>query len=312
MGVGGPDLIVKRDGPFKSANLNVMGQVCQAEAIKRDIVFLIDVSGSMGVNDKRYPKSDSSSEPAMTCGRQAAIETVLGANGKNPQARFAMVTFHSEVNFKSQKFGSAPDLLSGSNGAAPSLSQVVCQSLDSTFYDKGLREVQALFGNSEKGTQKELYFVTDGQPQGADPLPIAQELKNMGVIIATIMVAGDDTILKQMASTRNNELLHRKVEQADQLASAIAALVENEIERAWFYSDLITTNAVEQISGDALSWEELMFDPQLGHFKVSSKELKVDKEPGLEIQLKLKYKNSAEPSYLRSRLLWPVKSDLKP
>jgi hypothetical protein len=80
--------------PFElqSAVLEVSGEVCPPEKIRRDIVFVIDVSGSMSAND---PLDQG------TCGRLKAVQEVIARSPADGTSAFGVVTFESMVRKQS-------------------------------------------------------------------------------------------------------------------------------------------------------------------------------------------------------------------
>ena len=233
------DPVIVGPGPFSldshrmgETQVTLQGQLCKPAQLKRDIVFVIDVSGSMASPYNHDPKKSDS------CGRLAALQTVLGRFAQNGLTRFALLTFNDKVKMTTGTFStSAANLTSNVlaiTGAAK-LADVVCAGYGSTNYDDALNgTAQILQSSIDPSTSKEIYFISDGEPDPAryDGIAIADSLKEHGVTIATLMLIGDDEGLKKIASVDQTDptqtrLLHMKVNAADQLADTLSALAQN-------------------------------------------------------------------------------------
>ena len=215
--------------------LTFNGKLCAPAAQPRDIVFVVDVSGSMKANDPLVTGTNS-------CGRLDALDGMLNkyADGKNDIA-FAVVTFDDAVRYHSTQFYKTKGELYQDMGAP---SSVLCGAQMGTQYDTGLIQAESLLQQGRERATKEIYLISDGEPEPDHTgVATATTLKDPGVkvgastikvTIATIMLNGDDTVMeKQIAShDQSDKPLHVLVKNADQLTATLAALASTYITRA--------------------------------------------------------------------------------
>lgn len=228
--------------PESKLNMNISGGFCPASEIPRDIVFIIDVSGSMEKNDPRIDDS---------CGRLDAIEMAISdlssdlvgedESGDASGAQFAVVTFSKTVSNASTKFfrnqkSLYTDLTSGSK-----VEDVLCAFKDSTNYDEALQRAEILLLSGRVGATKEIYFISDGEPDpNKDGIVLANKMKKKGlsignvtrpVTIATIMLKGNDLVMEQYIASRDpdNNPMHARVETVEELSEVLAHLAVNEL-----------------------------------------------------------------------------------
>lgn len=207
------------------------GAVCTPQQAPRDIIFAVDVSGSMNGNDPIIGSS---------CGRLDAVNAMLSAIPKGTDVRFGIVTFSSGVVAKSSKLQPTTtalfqDVMTSVN--AVSVVNVLCATGSGTNYQAGLTAGQALFtAGSRSNASKELIFVSDGEPD-SDKLSgkeVAAALRASGVTIGTVMLNGgnakDQVMEADIASKDSSGApLHTVVTQSSQLAQAFAKVSKNEL-----------------------------------------------------------------------------------
>ena len=225
------------------------GTLCPATSQPRDIVFVVDVSGSMREND---PLSAGSS-----CGRLDAVDGMVkkyaDATG---DAQFAIVTFDNVVRYQSSQFYTSRDSL---YSGMTSPSDVLCAAQTGTYYDIPLTEAKTLLEGGRANATKEIYFISDGEPEpGHTGTDIAATLKDPGVTaggktikttIATIMLKGDDTVMASQIASRDQKgnALAASVTDADQLAATLASLASTYIIRAELRYRVAGTDAWQTI-----------------------------------------------------------------
>lgn len=259
------EIVIAGAGPHQfapealdGAPLVFTGKICEPEEFKRDIVFVIDTSGSMNENDPRVGDS---------CGRLTAIDTVVRSLVPG-SFRVGLVTFNGALDrFSSGLFDTADALFANLAGTGK-LADVVCNANSGTNYDAGLSKAAELFQTAGKSkATKEIYFVSDGQPNfGVEGIFLANQLKTTGVniggqmqplTIATIMLAGTDTVLEKFIASQgpNGKPLHAYVAQTSELTKALSILVKNEVagaELGWRpigASDWQKTNLLQNLQG---------------------------------------------------------------
>lgn len=232
------DVVVSGKGPFefneealRGTKVTFSGRLCPPESQPRDIVMVIDTSASMTDNDPRVGDS---------CGRLKAVQAVVAAIPPGT-ARFGIVTFNTDlVTSSTMLYDNATALLSA---IAPggSVADVLCLQAGSTNYDAGLNRAGQLLATGRGNASKEIYFVSDGQPNGGqDGIATSTALKSTGVnaggrnipvTIGTLMLAGSDTVLQQYIASKDpqGKPLHAFVAQTDDLAKALTNLTSNEL-----------------------------------------------------------------------------------
>ncbi|MBF0441117.1 MAG: VWA domain-containing protein [Oligoflexales bacterium] len=217
------------------------GKLCAPRPAMRDIVFVIDVSGSMNDNDPR--RADRG------CGRYDAVRTIISKYSNGTNVRFGIVTFDYKIRYQSPAFysdqASLFDAIVAKQGGEAS--DVICDYRNTTYYDVALSGAKALLETGRASATKEIYFVSDGLPEGGhEGADIASSLKTTGVsiegvnvqsTIATILLIGDDgknEVLEGQIASRDaqGKPLHALVTSASQLADALVSLSETTVRKA--------------------------------------------------------------------------------
>jgi hypothetical protein len=218
-------------GQLKGTPITFSGKLCQPAAVPRDILFVIDVSGSMQDNDPRIGNS---------CGRLAAIQQVI-ASLVGTDARYGLVAFSSTAVNSPSYYQTEAELFTAM-GAPINSADVACAFISGTNYDAALSSAQLLLPQGRAGATKEIYFVSDGQPDfGSEGIARASTMKATGVTIgadtmpltiATIMLGGTDTVLENSIASRDSggKALHAYVAQTGDLAQVLTGLTANSIE----------------------------------------------------------------------------------
>jgi uncharacterized protein YegL len=218
-------------GRLKGTTVIFSGHLCEPQRRMRDIVFVVDVSGSMNGNDPRVGNS---------CGRLQAIESVM-ASVSAGNANFAIVTFGSGVTRTSSKLFDNQAGLYADVAGTRGIADVLCDAGGGTNYDAGLTRAAELLQFSREKAGKEVYFVSDGEPNGGqDGIAIATSMKNTGVAIngalhpvtiATVMMAGQDKVLEKFIASIDSDgkPMHAFVAQTAELAKVLTGLSDNEI-----------------------------------------------------------------------------------
>jgi uncharacterized protein YegL len=234
-------IILQGEGPHKldqaavdGTTVLLSGNVCTGDSRGRNIVFVIDVSGSMvqsGGND--IPKNG-------TCGRYEAVKNVLAsAAASESEARFALVTFADSIRDVSSGFFKTENELFGdlSAGGADAF-DILCGGGGGTNYSLALKAGRNLFlANTDQGFANEMYFLSDGAPEDNAEGKAEAALVKQDSTIATIMLgAGNDSILRDYIASRDErgQPLHSRVAQSSELADALTQLTQNKIEEATF------------------------------------------------------------------------------
>jgi hypothetical protein len=243
------EVVVTNEGPhtFPEGSLNgtpivFSGQLCPPAELPRDIVFVIDTSGSNESEgtDPRRVLADRG------CGRLDAIKQVM-ASIPAGQANFGLNTFSGGTDAKSSAmFGTEAELFADVVAAAGAadISDVVCAANGGTNYNAGLDQAGATLRGGRADALKEIYFISDGAPTSGDGIALANSLKTIGVnigteflpvTIATVMLQGTsttakDTEIKKLSSIDSNgQLLHATAMTADDLAVVLTELSKNEL-----------------------------------------------------------------------------------
>ncbi len=234
--------------PAVPTTFKFMGRVCPPSQLDRDIVFVVDVSGSMDTNDPRIVDSCARLE-----GMQSILKTLTNRPGQNPEAvRFGVITFSSSLmTYSTGLYGSSQkffDDLARSGKPA----DVLCEAVGGTNYESGIVKAAELLKGGRVGATKEVYLISDGQPtEGQDGIVLATQLKTTGVVVAptpnspnsptpvkvtfaTLMLKGVDTVMESKLASRdiNGKPLHAFVQKAQDLGASLGSLAESNITKA--------------------------------------------------------------------------------
>jgi hypothetical protein len=229
----------------KHTPLKISGNLCPPEVKSRDIVFVVDVSGSMtsGGGPLGLGSGNDPANGVGTCGRYNAIDelmsSILSVNG---MSRFAAATFAGEGAIRPRSsglFGTEAELyidLANSGGQSDP-KDVLCAGSGSTSYFQGLLAASNIFQTSGRpDATKEIFFISDGAnvDEIEESKALANDLRSQGVVIATVMLSGDDTFLRRYIASKDSSgrLLHGYAASASQLAQVLSNLTTNSIERA--------------------------------------------------------------------------------
>ena len=303
-------VVLQGVGPhnFKSAEvegsaISLTGRLCKPATLKRDLVFVIDTSGSMAQNDKRVGNS---------CGRLTAMRQVLLAlAGDGGVANFSIVTFNTNLDRTSTRLFDNANLLFAELAGAGDIADVVCNAAGGTNYDAGLTRASELLTLGRADATKEIYFISDGQPDpGKDGVARATSMKTTGVsvgtklipaTIAAIMLAGTDQVLQNQIASRDatGKVLYGYVAQTGGLAAVLADLTHNEIVSAELKYRAI--GAANFTTLDLLTHMDAEFNFVLPSFKIE-----VSKEPrGIEVEYDYVDRHDNKFS-TGGKLLWTV------
>jgi hypothetical protein len=290
--------------------ITISGHLCKPQSLKRDLVFVVDTSGSMDDND---PKVGTS------CGRLTAIRQVLLALAGEGAgvANFAIVTFNSQLDRTSTRLFDNANLLFAELAGAGDISDVVCNATGGTNYDAGLTRAAEILALGRAGASKEVYFISDGQPDsGEDGVARATSMKTVGVTVGTtpvpvtiaaIMLAGTDKVLEtQIASKdKTGKALYGYVAQVGGLAKVLSDLTHNEITGAELKYRAI--GATSWTTLDLLTHLDAQFNFVLPSFKIE-----VSKEPR-GIELEYEYSDLHDNKFSTGgKLLWTVDDSSDP
>jgi hypothetical protein len=246
---------------------------CRTTDAPRDVVFIIDVSGSMRDNDP-------TDRATGNCGRYDAVNSIIeAARERNADIKAAIVTFDDRMINTSGRL-MALDLLE----ASPSFNKsTLCAMGGGTNYQAGLAEAINLFADARPGAVREVYFVSDGVPdsgrEGEAEAKILKDPVRVNATIATLMIQGRDEKLINIASRdRSGQPLHRRTSDAKQLASLIDELSRKDVTRGtisyravgsddWYVQDFSESLALDQATIELPSLSRKRF-PRGIQFKI--------------------------------------------
>lgn len=245
---GVSDAVIKDGGnhSFSTTNfakdvpVTISGRLCPPSKYPRDIVFVIDVSGSMQQNDK---------EKSRSCGRLAAVKNIIAnAVTQGKDARFGLVTFSDNVKAQSSAMFADDANLFADIGGAANPAAILCDTNGNTAYGAGLSAAEKILKSSRAGAIKEIYFISDGEPTDLDAsmvslgVPIASRLRLPGVSIsgtmtpvkiATVKLGKEDgAVLKNNIASRdkNGNPFYALATDASLLADTLNKLAANDID----------------------------------------------------------------------------------
>ncbi len=293
----GPHQIAMPAGE-STLELQFSALACPLEEVARDVIVIIDVSGSMGGTFGNDPLRQSS------CGRLRAVRALLGQLQQTPEVRVGLVTFSDSAKIVGGGMLPADALLQSGDVSASNL----CSANGGTDYTDALAQASTMlttFGRTL--AQREVFMISDGEPsQGRDGVDEAAKLKSPvsggghNAIIATLMLKGNDDALRRLASTdSNNSPLHRRANQAEQLTAVLSRLASPEVKSL----TVTYRSRVDEILGQqfAIDLSALGNNPliELPALKIDTAKM----TGGLTIQLE-RLDNFGRIAVLQGDLLW--------
>jgi hypothetical protein len=177
------------------------------------------------------------------------------------------VTFNTEVAAQSTTLYDNAQALFAAVAPTGNIADVVCLQEGSTNYNRALTRAGQLLAAGRPGASKELYFVSDGQPNGGqDGVAVADSLKKTGVsvggrnipvTIGAIMLKGADTVLQQYIASLDlqGKPIYAFAGQAQDLAKILTQLANNAIVSATLKyrflgeSSFTTVNVFDHLQG---------------------------------------------------------------
>lgn len=293
---GEDEVVVAGKGPHRFArqqlsgtSVTFSGRVCPPAQVPRDIVFVIDTSGSMRDNDPLV---------GGTCGRLNAVQQVIASATAAGTSRFGVVTFSSGVDATTVGLSTTETELFTdlTRGIPANVASVLCATNGSTNYNVGLSQASTLLRMGRPDATKEVYFVSDGQPDPSDQdgVAIAGALKGIGVsvgtkfvpvTIATVMLAGVDRVMAQSIASKgaNGQPLHANVAQTGELTKVLTDLAANDIVSAFFKYRAIGSP----------DWNEVDILAYMQDFDFTLPPITIDVEdPAAGIEVQYEYKDA--------------------
>ena len=278
------------------------GKVCHTADSKRDIMLVVDVSGSMNDNDPRRVNS---------CARLRAMDQVLQIAASSKINQFKVATFSSAVAYSSSRFFDNAQDLYADLAPGGNVADVICAETSGTNYTAGLQEAWSQLSLGRGDALKEVFFLSDGAPdRGKEGVEIADQLKSGGITIdgkhikttiATVMMGGaNDDILKNKIASKSPDgtVLHARAD-ASNLAEILGQLAQNGIQSGYLNYRALTS------AGEG-KWERVDLRPYLksGGFILPSMAVNPN-TVGMGVEIRLEYYDRAGQKYVVSgRLLW--------
>jgi len=246
-------IILNGPGPFEymrevlaNVPVRVHGRVCPWKLVHRDVVFVVDVSGSMGSNDPQVDALPVGSG-RKTCGRLEALNAILAKMPANITS-FGVVTYDDLLQKRSTALFKTKtqlfDDLTGTGSSAAKIENIICSDGSGTEYTAGLAGAKAILETGEQNATKEIIFLSDGEPQ--DPYEantMATDLKTKGINVggrqqqvnmATVFLGTDvpnPNVLEAMASVDSTTVPPKPVyavaTNAADLADQLGRMIDN-------------------------------------------------------------------------------------
>jgi uncharacterized protein YegL len=220
------NLLVEGTGPHKvefdtssTLDVHVSGFLCPPKSEKRDIVFVVDVSGSTADTDRRY--SDGTGK---TCERKKAVKALLDKLVKEPGVEVGLVAFDTDVSYSSSELSPISTISTDEYQTAE-----LCAYRGGTNYGDALDRAAELLELGRENARKEVYFITDGEPNEESTSRRAAAKLREKAVIATIMFGdGDDEHLRTEVASRdkNDRPLHAMVKNVKDLATTLENLAK--------------------------------------------------------------------------------------
>lgn len=228
---------------FDGINVSIFAEVCEPDSIRRDMVIVLDTSGSM--NDVIFGGGNDPYKHG-SCGRLEAFNAILDTINWNT-TRVGALTFSDGVNDSSATlFSTRAGLIDSlTSGGRTQLPDVICGGFGSTAYEPPLKAAQFMLEGGQQLSTKEIFFVTDGEPSDDADKVLAENrakaLKTQGVkvnnknylvTIATIMLGTDNDANVYLRDhfpsiDVNKNPIHAHVKDAQQLATTLLKMSEN-------------------------------------------------------------------------------------
>lgn len=222
-GQGPHQLVVDHDNKFK---VQLSGFLCPPKTYSRDIVIVVDVSGSTFSQRTDVPYS-STGNPAdlyenpglETCEREKAVEALLGSLSKEENVRIGLLTFEDYVVANTRNLMSVAELKNYINNT-----NFLCDGAGGTNYAVALDSAGSMLDTGRVDALKEVYFMTDGEPNS--PVYSARSaavLKTKSKIITLMFGSLDDRHLRNVVASldQNSQPLHTQVQNAQNLSTAL-------------------------------------------------------------------------------------------
>jgi von Willebrand factor type A domain len=169
---------------FTGTKISFQGRVCPPANYPRDVVFMIDVSASMG-----FPDAD----PLVSgrCNRLNQLESMIA--GLPAGSKFGVVAYEETISAASTNLYDTKAALYNeltANGAKP-IAGIICEWRNLGFLDVGMGKAKELLAKGRGSqVQKELVIMTDGDnlvvPSNThlmNGLAIVDNLKSTGVVV---------------------------------------------------------------------------------------------------------------------------------
>lgn len=241
--------------------LQVSGVLCDGQYLPRDVVFVIDTSGSMTNSD---PIDDHGS-----CGRLRAIDHVASYLADFKEARVGLVIYNTYAETLYPQLVSAPEFYANYISDRDNMRELLCKSQQFTNYHRALIKAEQLLTSGRQDSFKEVYFFSDGEPHDTffkgDPagLEVAERLRAT-TTIATIGLGNVGVLEQDIASRVNGLPLHRQAEDLDELFNVLQDLVETKNVGATLSYNYLGTEDTFSID----LWHEAKFDQQWATFNL--------------------------------------------
>ncbi len=256
------------------------GRLCPPSLAKRDVVFVIDVSGSMDNLSTVGASGNRTGNDLFingSCGRYDAIKSIADA-AQGEDIRFGLVTFADTIKNNSTSFYS--NLAEIEAKFNKPLVNVVCDGNGGTNFTQALRGAEDLFANHGRpdALVKEVYLISDGAPSptSANGITEATLLKTNGVRIATALLQGNSDTnpahLEQQIASKDDLGVpyHATVQNAQDLAASLAALAVNKITSA--------SMKYRPIGADEAAWSDVDLMAHLTGFNFKFEAFKITEE----------------------------------
>jgi len=221
---------------FGDSKIYFKGRSCDISQRQRNVVFVVDVSYSMRLQQDRVTPGY---DPMVngTCGRMEAVRSIINAG--TGDVRYGIVTFDKDLQESSSALFSDRQALFNDVVARSSYStieEVLCAGIDGTNYENGLVKAKDLLDSSSLvESQREIYFLSDGEPANGDEGRDTAATLRQDTTIASIMIGdGTDTVLKNDIASKdsNGNPLHRRAGDINDLTDTLIDLSRNYIAEA--------------------------------------------------------------------------------
>ena len=234
--------------------VHLSGFLCPPKTLSRDIVIVVDVSGSTAsTSDPTDPVMNGQGDPnnpfdvagEPVCERKKAVGALLKTLEEQENVQIGLLTFEDGIVENTERLMGVDELIELYQN-----SNSLCEGLGGTSYVSAFEGAERLFDKGRLNSIREVYFLTDGEPNdliaSADK---AQDLRVKSKLVTLMFGSKNDSHLKNnIASKDDNQVpLHTRVRNAKNLSKALGESARSiPVEGVFKYREIGTSTWQEE------------------------------------------------------------------